>query len=395
MPHSNITRGLAEVEDSEHLTTMLFPRPPDPASDPTPVAANRQDFHAVSKGGPRPRPEIRQPPEDMGAVVWANTEVLWAGLSPRGFMSYMALASYTNSSNRDPNACWPSVETLAKRLGISTRQVQRALRELEVAGFVMVEERQGTSNVYHLVNRRWPPKGDRVRHKNTQASPTTPDKSVTVPLTNLSPTSDRDVMPPPTEMSPELKEMKKGDKEEKKGSSSIPGGPTAATVNVTSAASLSSSVLEELQVVWDASGVDKNKARLNMLRGWKESTDDELTAVDWLAMEAQRADENQRKTYGSLSIGWSISKITSGERAPEEFYSDRALERVCRHLDLDVREIIPDAILAKRERVYSVTCQDCHSYPPTILLLNWDREPAEALANWSCHECGGHRPEWT
>ena len=53
------------------------------------------------------------------------------------------------------NTCFPSVRTIAKECNISTRTVQRALNDLEEAGFVIRESRfheQGgqRSNVYHL-----------------------------------------------------------------------------------------------------------------------------------------------------------------------------------------------------------------------------------------------------
>lgn len=392
----SMTRGEKEDEDSEHPTTMSSSGSPDPASEPMSVTASRHDSLAMPKRGPQPRTATHRLPEDMGAAVWINTAVLWAGLSPRAFMMYMALASYTNAKHDDPNLCWPSVTTLAKKLGISTRQAQRALGELAACGFVRVEERPGESNLYRLVNRQWPPKG-----KRTQASTSTPDKSVTPtpdkydtptydipvapPTAILSPTPDRDVMSPPTEMSPKLEERKKGDREEEKRSSNMPGSPTTVVANAASSASHSPSTAELLEAAWDATGVDKNSARLKMRKGWKEITGTELTAADWLAVEAQRADENQRKTYGNLSIGWSIAKIIHGDRAPEEFHRDQALEP---------QEIIPNAIPAKRTRFVLVTCRECRNWPPLAHPLPVDADPAVALADLSCPDCGGHQLKW-
>lgn len=53
------------------------------------------------------------------------------------------------------NTCFPGIKTIAKECNISTRTVQRALNDLEEAGFVIRESRfheQGgqISNLYHL-----------------------------------------------------------------------------------------------------------------------------------------------------------------------------------------------------------------------------------------------------
>lgn len=54
------------------------------------------------------------------------------------------------------NTCFPSVKTIAKECNISTRTVQRALNDLEKAGFITRESRfheQGgqRSNLYNLI----------------------------------------------------------------------------------------------------------------------------------------------------------------------------------------------------------------------------------------------------
>ena len=54
------------------------------------------------------------------------------------------------------NTCFPSVKTIAKECNISTRTVQRALNDLEVAGILMRESRFHTrggqrSNLYRLI----------------------------------------------------------------------------------------------------------------------------------------------------------------------------------------------------------------------------------------------------
>jgi predicted transcriptional regulator len=54
------------------------------------------------------------------------------------------------------NTCFPGIKTIAKECNISTRTVQRALNDLEKAGFITRESRfheQGgqRSNLYHLI----------------------------------------------------------------------------------------------------------------------------------------------------------------------------------------------------------------------------------------------------
>lgn len=54
------------------------------------------------------------------------------------------------------NTCFPSIKTIAKECNISIRTVQRALNDLEKAGFITRESRfheQGgqRSNLYHLI----------------------------------------------------------------------------------------------------------------------------------------------------------------------------------------------------------------------------------------------------
>jgi predicted transcriptional regulator len=60
-----------------------------------------------------------------------------------------------NRSDQE-NTCFPSIKTIAKECNISTRTVQRALNDLEKAGFITRESRfheQGgqRSNLYHLI----------------------------------------------------------------------------------------------------------------------------------------------------------------------------------------------------------------------------------------------------
>ena len=53
--------------------------------------------------------------------------------SPSTRMVAIALADYANS---DTGQCWPSIASLSRRSGVSGRQVQRCLREIEADGWI-------------------------------------------------------------------------------------------------------------------------------------------------------------------------------------------------------------------------------------------------------------------
>jgi DNA-binding transcriptional MocR family regulator len=48
-------------------------------------------------------------------------------------MVAIALADYANT---DTGHCWPSIASLSRRSGVSGRQVQRCLREIEADGWI-------------------------------------------------------------------------------------------------------------------------------------------------------------------------------------------------------------------------------------------------------------------
>jgi len=65
------------------------------------------------------------------------------------------VAFYLINRADQENTCFPSVKTIAKECNISTRTVQRAVNDLEEAGFLVRESRfhdQGgqRSNLFHL-----------------------------------------------------------------------------------------------------------------------------------------------------------------------------------------------------------------------------------------------------
>jgi hypothetical protein len=67
------------------------------------------------------------------SAVWRHTSTRLAGR-----LVLLALADYAHD---DGSNAFPSVDSLARKAGVSTRQVQRALRDIEAAGEI---ERQGT-----------------------------------------------------------------------------------------------------------------------------------------------------------------------------------------------------------------------------------------------------------
>lgn len=58
----------------------------------------------------------------------------------------LALADMAN----DEGICWPSIQSLCKRTGLSERAIQLHLRELQAAGLLGREERYKQSTIYHL-----------------------------------------------------------------------------------------------------------------------------------------------------------------------------------------------------------------------------------------------------
>lgn len=60
-----------------------------------------------------------------------------ANLPHRAIAVYMYLKSRTNQEG----TCYPSIGTIAKELNISSKTVQRAIKDLEKAGFLTKEQR--------------------------------------------------------------------------------------------------------------------------------------------------------------------------------------------------------------------------------------------------------------
>jgi len=74
-----------------------------------------------------------------------------ADLPHRAVTVYMYLKNRANSEG----ACWPAVRTIARDLRLSRATVQRALRDLEGAGWLVKEPRwrengSSSSNMYRI-----------------------------------------------------------------------------------------------------------------------------------------------------------------------------------------------------------------------------------------------------
>jgi hypothetical protein len=68
-------------------------------------------------------------------------------LPPGEKLVLLALADQANDEGRQ---CWPAVSTIAKKSGQGERTVRRALADLEKAGHLTRDHRDGTSTQYHV-----------------------------------------------------------------------------------------------------------------------------------------------------------------------------------------------------------------------------------------------------
>lgn len=78
--------------------------------------------------------------------------VLYADISPTAKVVYAVLQRYANSDS----FCFPSRKTIAERILVSVKSVDRALEELEKVGAIRINRRQNpdgsyTSNLYQVV----------------------------------------------------------------------------------------------------------------------------------------------------------------------------------------------------------------------------------------------------
>lgn len=68
----------------------------------------------------------------------------------------IAVYLYLRGRANKEGVCWPAIPTMARELKMSESTVRRGVRDLEKAGFLMVEGRQrengaDSSNVYSLI----------------------------------------------------------------------------------------------------------------------------------------------------------------------------------------------------------------------------------------------------
>jgi hypothetical protein len=79
-------------------------------------------------------------------MAWQIVAWVLDNPSVRGNLKLVAilLANYAN----DKGIAWPSVETLAKQTGLSTRQIQRILPQIEKAGLVKISTGGGRKRTH-------------------------------------------------------------------------------------------------------------------------------------------------------------------------------------------------------------------------------------------------------
>lgn len=85
---------------------------------------------------------------------WASNEMIdqaGAELGPYGIAVYMALARWAGKDG----TCYPSIATIAKKLGCSSNKVRESLKNLTEAGWIKIEKRtdgkRHQSNLYILL----------------------------------------------------------------------------------------------------------------------------------------------------------------------------------------------------------------------------------------------------
>lgn len=128
------------------------------------------------------------------------------------FTTKAVLRDIADHVNDYGEGCWVGVMTIAKSLLLSRKTVQRALTKLQDAGYVQIQERPGTTNLYKLcitllgipegsvtvsrgVRHRDAPRGVRVtrgvRHRDAQSIKDPPsDPSMNLTRAGLKPVSE-------------------------------------------------------------------------------------------------------------------------------------------------------------------------------------------------------------
>src|SRR5215471_7709569 len=100
-----------------------------------------------------PTPRVRR----KGQWCWLDTSIV-AAYGPQigayGIAVYVALATH---ASHDTQACWPSIQLLARETRLSRTTVKTTLRRLEALGLVHTQARRDgegdpTSNLYTLTD---------------------------------------------------------------------------------------------------------------------------------------------------------------------------------------------------------------------------------------------------
>jgi hypothetical protein len=83
---------------------------------------------------------------------WVFAQVpIWAICDPNLSAGALRLLAYLAWRQGNDGSCWPSLGRMQTDLGCGERTVQRHLRELEEAGYLVTTRRPGRSNTYSLV----------------------------------------------------------------------------------------------------------------------------------------------------------------------------------------------------------------------------------------------------
>src|SRR4051794_41066109 len=90
-----------------------------------------------------------------------------AGMKPTHVHVLVGLLSFADRAGK----CWPSLRRLAKAVGMSLTRVQRAIVEMEAAGYLTRQRRFGSSCIYKLARRFLA----RFQKRNTE-SPVSPPR---------------------------------------------------------------------------------------------------------------------------------------------------------------------------------------------------------------------------
>jgi DNA-binding transcriptional ArsR family regulator len=138
---------------------------------------------------------------------WADNElydVYLEKIGVYGFAVYMALSRYTN---RDAKS-WPSVKTIADKLGISKPTVKRALRALEECGLIAVDRPSSDglghqqTNVYTLLAVKKIPR----QPQNLGNDRPYPWQPQTLPMATTEPSLGSDVAPNKKQLTRNIKQ---------------------------------------------------------------------------------------------------------------------------------------------------------------------------------------------